>query len=132
MPVILSWLASLIGGPIVSGFIKAYSAKLQAENTSEKIAADLATRELVVEQREDELRTKLLIAEQGRWWTALPRPIGAMIVLIYIGKCIVWDKVFGLGVTDQLSPELYSICTTIIGAYFGGRTIEKVAAILKR
>jgi hypothetical protein len=39
---------SLLGGPIVSAAIKAYQAKLAAGNTSEKIAAELAARELDV------------------------------------------------------------------------------------
>jgi hypothetical protein len=41
-------LANLIGGPIVTGLIKAYQAKLAAGNTSERIAADLAARARVL------------------------------------------------------------------------------------
>ena len=36
---------SFIGGPVVSGLIKAYQAKLTAQNTSETTAADLAAAE---------------------------------------------------------------------------------------
>jgi len=63
-------LANLLGGPIVTGLIKAYQAKLTSENTAEKIAADLAGRELAVEQRERELAVQQNIADEGRWWTA--------------------------------------------------------------
>ena len=71
---VLGWLGNLIGGPFAKAAVDAYRAKLTAENTSEKIAADLAGRELGVEQRERELATQVVIAEQGRWYTALPRP----------------------------------------------------------
>lgn len=62
----LSWLASFLSGPIVNGLIGAYKAKLEAGNTSERIAADLAARELAVEQREREVAAQVIIAEQGR------------------------------------------------------------------
>ena len=93
------FIANLIGGPLVNGLIDGYKAKLAAGNTSEKIAADLAARELSVEQRERELATQVVIAEQGRWYTALPRPLFAFALIIYVWKVVVWDKVLGLGAT---------------------------------
>lgn len=129
---IWKWLADLIGGPIVQGLVNGYKAKLEAGNTSERIAADLAARELAVEQRERELASQIVIAEQGRWYTALPRPLFAGAFVIYIWKVVVWDKVLGLGVTDGLSPELSQWAMLILTAYFGGRTLEKVARIFKR
>jgi hypothetical protein len=71
---VLSWLGNLLGGPFAKAALDAYRAKLTAENTSEKIAADLAVREMLLEQRERELASEIVIAEQGRWYTALPRP----------------------------------------------------------
>lgn len=129
---ILGLLGNLLGGPFAKAAVDAYKAKLDKENTSEKIAADLASRELAVEQREDELRTQLLIAEQGRWYTALPRPLFALAVIIYFWKILVWDKVLGLGSTTLPAPEIMQWCGIIITAYFGGRSIEKVARILRR
>lgn len=126
------FIANLIGGPIVNGLIGAYKAKLAAGNTSEKIAADLAGRELAVEQREAEVASQVVIAEQGRWYTALPRPLFAFAFVIYVWKVIVWDKVLGLGVTDPLSAELSQWALIILTAYFGGRSLEKVARILGR
>ena len=35
-----TWLASLIGGPVVNGLIDAYKAKLDAANTQDRIAAE--------------------------------------------------------------------------------------------
>jgi hypothetical protein len=44
-----SWLASLIGGPVIAGLINAYKAKLDASNTKDRIAADLAAKEIEAE-----------------------------------------------------------------------------------
>jgi hypothetical protein len=129
---ILSWFGNLLGGPFAKAALDAYRAKLTAENTSEKIAADLAARELDVEQREREVATQIEIAEQGRWYTALPRPLFAFAFIIYAWKVVVWDKVLGLGTTDPLSGDVSQWAAIILTAYFGGRSLEKIARILGR
>ena len=74
---LLGWLGNLLGGPFAKAAVDAYRAKLSADNTSEKVAAGLAARELAVEQREREVEAQIIVAEQGRWYTALPRPLFA-------------------------------------------------------
>jgi len=129
---VLAWLGNLLGGPFAKAAVDAYRAKLAAEGTSAKIAADLAARELSVEQRERELATETLITEQGRWFTALPRPLFAFAFIIYAWKVVVWDKVLGLGTTDALSGDVSQWAMVVLTAYFGGRTLEKVARTLKK
>jgi len=129
---LLGWLGKLLGGPFAKAALDAYRAKLTAENTSEKIAADLAARELSVEQRERELATEILVAEQGRWFTALPRPLFAFAFIIYAWKAVVWDKVLGFGTTDPLSGDVGQWAMIVLTAYFGGRSLEKVARILAK
>ena len=123
---------SFLGGPIINGVINGYKAKLEAGNTSERIAADLAQRELAVQQREVEVNSAVVIAEQGRWYTACIRPLFCLPFMIFTFKVIVWDKVLGWGTTDPLDPNMWNVFMVIIGAYFGGRSIEKVARIIKR
>jgi hypothetical protein len=129
---VLAWLGNLLGGPFAKAAVDAYRAKLAAENTSQKIAADLAAREISVAQRERELATELLLAEQGRWYTALPRPLFAFAFIIYAWKVVVWDKVLGLGTTDALSGDVSQWAMVVLTAYFGGRTLEKVARTLTK
>jgi hypothetical protein len=129
---ILGWLGNLLGGPFARAAVEAYRAKLAADNASEKIAADLAARELAVEQRERELAAQLLAAEQGRWYTALPRPLFASAFIIYVWKVVVWDEVLGLGSTPPLSGDVAQWAMIVLTAYFGGRSLEKVARILAR
>jgi hypothetical protein len=129
---LLAWIGNLLGGPFARAAVDAYRAKLSAENTSEKVAADLAARELDVEQRERELATQVVIAEQGRWYTALPRPLFAGAFIIYIWKVVVWDKVLGLGATDPLTGDVSQWAMIVLTAYFGGRSLEKIARIIAR
>jgi hypothetical protein len=132
MTALLAWLGNLLGGPFAKAAVDAYRAKLTAENASEKLAADLAARELAVMQRESEVAAQLTTAEQGRWYTALPRPLFAGAFVIYVWKVVVWDKVLGLGTTDPLSGEVARWAMIVLTAYFGGRSLEKVARILGR
>jgi hypothetical protein len=127
-----NWLLSLIGGPVVNGLISAYKAKLAAANTQDRIAADLAAKEIEAEIEARRQATALLIAEQGRWYTAIIRPLLAFPIVIYLWKVIVWDKVLGLGTTDPLTGMIADWSGLIITAYVGGRSIEKVARILRR
>ena len=127
-----TFLANLIAGPIVSGLIGAYKAKLAATNTTDAQAADLAAKEIAGEVALRQTEASIIRQEEGRWYTSLPRPMFAFIFIVYVGKCVIWDKVLGWGSTDPLSPELANIEMIVIGGYFGGRTIEKVARIFKR
>lgn len=130
--VFLTWLGNLLGGPFAKAAVDAYRAKLTAETNSEKIVADLAARELAVEQREAELAAQSVLAEQGRWYTALPRPLFAFAFITYVWKVVVWDGVFELGSTAPLSGDMSQWGMIVLTAYFGGRSIEKVARILSR
>jgi hypothetical protein len=129
---LLTWLGNLLGGPFAKAAVDAYRAKLTADNTSEKVAADLAARELAVEQRERELATQLLVAEQGNWFTRAVRPLWALPFVIYTWKIVIFDKVLALGTTDPLTGFGATLAVTVAAAYFGGRSLENVARIIKR
>ena len=126
----LTWLASLISGPIVNGLIEGYKAKLDAANTHDRIAADLAAKAIEAEIAARQQASAIIIAEQGRWYTAIIRPLLALPIIIYFWKVIVWDKVLGLGSTDPLTGMVSDWAGSIVAAYVGGRTIEKVARVL--
>ena len=127
----LTWLASLIGGPITNGLIEGYKAKLDAANTHDRIAAELAAKAIEAEIAARKEATAIIIAEQGRWYTAIIRPLLALPIIIYFWKVIVWDKVLDLGVTDPLTGMVSDWAGTIVTAYVGGRTVEKVAGTLR-
>lgn len=126
-----SWLASFLGGPLLTGLISAYKAKLAAANTQDRLAVDLAVKEIEAEIEARKQASAIIIAEQGRWYTAIIRPLLAAPVIIYFWKVIVWDKVLGFGSTDPLTGMIADWSGLIITAYVGGRSIEKVARILR-
>ncbi len=125
-----SFIASIIGGPVVSGLIKAYQAKLAAANTSEHIAADLAARELDVQAREIEANKQLRIAEIGKWYE--PDHLAAYVFVAYLGKVVVYDVMLGLGSTPAIRGDVGQWLGLIAMFLFGKRGIENVARILKR
>ncbi len=127
-----TWLASLIGGPVINGLISAYKAKLDAANTQDRIAVDLAAKEIEAEIETRKQASAIIIAEQGRWYTAIIRPLLALPIIIYFWKVIVWDKVLGLGTTDPITGMIADWTGMILTAYVGGRSIEKVARIFRR
>src|SRR3954454_12937916 len=126
------WLASFLTGPIINGAIAAYKAKLDAANSQDRIAADLAAKEIEAEIETRRQASSMVLAEQGRWYTAIIRPLLAAPVIIFFWKIIVWDKVLGLGTTEPLTGMVADWAGLIITTYVGGRSIEKVARIFKR
>ena len=126
------WLASFLTAPIINGFLDAYKAKLDSQNTQGAQAVEVARAALLAEVDARKSANAIIIAEQGRWYTSVIRPLLALPVIIYLWKVIVWDKVLGLGATDPLAGMIADWTGTILTAYVGGRSIEKVARIFKR
>jgi len=126
----LSWLASLLTGPLLNKALDAYKAKLSAGNDQDRIAADLAARELAVQQREIEVQSEYRIASLGRWYE--PDKLMGYAVAVYIAKLLIYDKVLGLGATDPLAGWIETTANLVVGFYFAKRGFENVARIIKR
>lgn len=125
---IVSRLFGFLGGDVVDGLVRGYEAKLRSATDERRLSVELAKSELEADQQAWREAQATIRAEQGRWWTALPRPLFAYIVIIYVA-----DQVFGWGVTvspDQLDPVVLTWMGIIVAAYFTGRSAEKVAAII--
>jgi hypothetical protein len=123
----LQWLAQFLTAPIIGGFIEAYKARLAAGNTQDRTAADLAAKAIAAEIEARKSANAVIIAEQGRWYTAMIRPLLALPVIIYLWKVIVWDKVLGLGTTDVIGGDVGIWAGLIVTTYVGGRSLEKIA-----
>lgn len=127
----IQMILGFLTGPIIKGVIDGYKAKLDAGNTRDRIAADLAAKQIELDKREREIQGQVLIAEQGNWFTRIIRPLWALPFVIWTWKVVLWDKVLGLGVTDELHGAVGGLLVTIAGAYFLGRSAETVARIIK-
>ena len=125
-----AWLANLFSGPIIKGMLDGYKAKLDAGNTSEHIAADLAARELAVQQVEIQAQNQLRIAEVGKWYE--PDHLAAYVFIGYLAKVVVWDTMLGLGSTPAIHGDVGNWMGLIAMFLFGKRGLENVARIIKR
>lgn len=125
-----TWLLSFISGPLLGKLLDAYKAKLSANNTTEKVAADLASQQILLDKREAEINASVVIAEQGNIITRMIRPLFALPFILFTWKVVLWDKILGWGVTDPLDPKMWGVFMLVVGAYFGGRTIEKATNII--
>jgi hypothetical protein len=119
-----------IGGPVIKGLIDAYNLHLRAETTDAKTAADLAAREIVAQQIEMQAITQLKVAEIGHPWE--PEKLAFYVVLVFFAKCVIWDTVIGLGTTPPLKGDVSMWAGLVMSFYFGKRTFENVARIIKR
>lgn len=126
------WMAliSFIGGPVISGLISAYKAKLQAGNVESKIASDLAASEIAAQTVEIRERNQLKVAEIGHPWE--PEKLAFYVWLIYFSKCVIWDTVFGLDSTPALKGDVSVWCGLIVSFYFAKRSFENIARIIRR
>lgn len=125
-----TWLLSFLSGPLLNNLVAAYKIKLQSDNAQDKIAADLAGRELQVQQREAELQTQYRIAEIGHWYE--PDKIMGYCVALLLAKIVVWDTCLGLGTTNLHQGWMTSTANIIVMFYFGKRGIENAVKLWKR
>lgn len=124
------FLMQFIGGPVVSGLIKAYNLHLQAQTQEATIAADLAGKEIAAQTMETNAFVNLRIAEVGHPWE--PEKLAFYVWLLYFAKCVVWDTILGLGTTPVISGNISTWANLIVSFYFAKRGFENVARILKR
>jgi hypothetical protein len=139
-----SWVGTIIGnigGKVADVVLSWHKSNLDAANTEAAIKADLAKRELALQQRESEVNASEVIAEQGHWFTRSVRPAWSWAFIVYTWKVVVWDKVIGSfmgyscdksGVcnsfnTDPLGSVVGPLMITIAGAYFTFRGLQYVA-----
>lgn len=127
-----TWLLSFISGPLLGKLVDAYKLKLDAKTKGDTLAVDLAAKEIAGEVAARQVEASIIRQEQGWWVTALPRPVMGLAAAFYVAKVLVYDLCLGLGSTPEAQGSTQTILMVVIGGYFGGRTIEKVARIFKR
>ena len=130
------WIAKQFTAPFIQGALDAWRLKLESVNTLDAHAVDVAKATLIAEIEARKSADAIIIAEQGRWWTAIIRPLLAAPVVIFFWKVIVWDKVlcsiWSLGgcSTDPLTGDVGVWAGAIVTTYVGGRSLEKIASTI--
>jgi hypothetical protein len=125
-------LVSLVGGPIVSSLLKGYRAKLDAANASDRIAADLAIREIEAGIEARKRAHELRLATSGFWEMRL---LTFAIALPFVAHLwAVWlDTQFRLGWKIPKFPEPMdewqgAILLSFFGIYTLGKAVQSVGA----
>lgn len=127
----MQWLISLLSGPILNTLLDGYKAKLAAGNTTDKLAVDLAVKEIEAEILARAEATKVMALENGRWWTAAPRSLVQWSLAVHV-TAVVFTNLTGWGTIPAIGGDIGNWFGMIMAFWFGGRTIEKVAQIFKR
>jgi hypothetical protein len=128
---IFAWLAKIGIGTIAGQIAEAYAQRQNAETAQQRIAAEERIKTL-------EAQRDVLVAETANGGlSSWIRPLFALPFVIYIWVLVVWDKLIcnwaGWScATDPLGDNLTDIMMIVIGAYFIGRSAEKVTRIAKR
>ena len=129
----LGFLAPLLNsvfGQAFGSLVEGYKAKLAAGNTEDKIAADLASRELAVQQAEAQAQNQLRIAEVGHAWE--PDKLFEYTLWVYFSYALIWCNMLGYSTYVELTGQLLQWSGMIMLFLFGKRGFENVARILKR
>lgn len=132
----MNWIVSLISGPLVSGILGAYKAKLEAGNTEGRIAADVAIEAIRAEVAAKQAQKELGIASMNHpiWWVAW--------CLFVIPVGLYHGGIYMLSVLS-ISPETYSILKVpaeqeavgrqVVAYIFGAQTFAGVfGPVVKR
>jgi len=108
---LVKWLTGGGFSGLASELRQAHADKLTAQTDTQKLAADVTLAQL-------DARQNALIQGQGAWLSKAVQAAWATPFIVYNGKVIVWDKVFGLGVTDPLGQFEQNLGMIIVGFYF--------------
>lgn len=117
LSMILNFFGSGIVGQIGKQLNDAYKSRLNAKNETQRIDADKHIAGL-------EARKAVLVAESRSSWNVAFRAFLALPFGLFVWKVVVYDKVMGLGSTDNLSPDLWNLMMVVFGFYFMYETAQ--------
>ena len=120
---ILGWLTGGVIGELTGPLERAYKATLDADTNEKKLAADQA-----IEFYRGQISLATAAATADKWYSI--RSLMGYCALIYVSKIVVWDTVFGLGVTKDPGPQVSGIVMTVIGFYYGSKAATDIAGKL--
>lgn len=107
---LLTPLLTALGGPIISGLVDGYKAKLAAVNTTDAQALELAKADLMAQIE----AKKEAVSLAGNPIIARAQAAGVWISILYLAKLVLWDKVMGsiVGCSGHTAPGTCMSFTT--------------------
>mgnify|MGYP000877275114 CR=1 FL=1 len=126
------WLLKRATSGFLDKALAAYRQKLDAGTATDRIAADVAVETVKAEIEARKVAAEIVRVEQGWWVTALIRPMFVLPLLIW-WWAVILDSIFLFGWKVAALPgQVGEWAGWIVAAYFGGRTLEKIARGWKR
>lgn len=126
----IGWAVQLLAGPLLD----AYKARLAAGDNADRLAADLAAKDLAVQQREAELRSAERLALIGHWYE--PANLLGYVVVGHFALVVVTNALHGLDIASFSIPEIKGDVAQWMGMvmsfFVGGRAAISVASIFRR
>ena len=124
-------LLTFLGGPVISGLINAYKAKLDAANTTGAQAVEVAKAALVAETTARAETDKLITVQMGHWWSAWPMILVQASGAAFFAKCVVWDTMLGWGETPKLGGDVATTYNLVMSFWFGGVAVKGAIAAVR-
>lgn len=121
MTAILTWLASLLTGPVISGLTDAYKAKLASVNSTDQKAVDLALADLNAQIEARKISASLAGTRLG-----VVQELFGLVTFGFFSKVVVYDKMLGWGSTDPITGDMGTVFMLVISFYFGGPIVSGV------
>lgn len=119
-----AWLAQFLTAPIINGFLAAYQKKLDASNTTGAQAVEVTKAALLAEIEARKNATVVVLAQQGKWYSAWPMLLVQAIAALFFAKCVFWDNMLGLGSTDPLNGDVQTTYNIVMSFWFGGAAVK--------
>lgn len=126
---IISGVLSFLGGPLLANLVAAYKAKLESVNSTDQKALDLAVADL---NAQIEARKQASILGAGNRLAGFIQALFGLIGVSFVGKCVVWDTMLGLGSTPALHGDVATYMTLTISFFMGGQIISGVVNTVAR
>lgn len=119
----IGWLIGLANplAGIAKDLVAAQLEKANAQTEQQRIAADERIRTL-------EARRDVIVRAQSDPMERWVRIGFALPFVLYLWKLVVWDKLLGWGVTDNLSDDLWAILYIVLGGYFVDTVVRRLKA----
>lgn len=106
-------------GRITDKLVSAYAEKQNAVTDQQRIASDERIKAL-------EARRDVILQAQSDPMERWVRIGFALPFILYLWKLVLWDKLLGWGVTDDLSADLWAILYIVLGGYFVDQVVRRI------
>lgn len=126
----MQWILQLLAAPIFSTISDGWKAYLDARLKGDAQAVELAKAVIEQESQARQQAVAMMVAEQGTWFTRMPRAVVQWSFALYVFKCVVWDNLLQMGSTDPLGGDIATWAGWVMALWFGGRSLEKIAATI--